>query len=215
MRRLFCVGLLLFSLFCLSCGGSGKGFYAIVSEDNQNDYLSYTCRYRNQFDTKTRTLRFEQIDENGDVMGYGNATYDKNGNRLTYVLKDGSQNTYLSQEFTYDEAGNQTGIYTRMLGNPDCMEYKTYENGVLIGGMLCYYDDNGEIESSEIYTIQNLEKGSVISYYDTDGSLISASGYREVWDENGNLTSSFSYADGSFEQVTASVFYTYEWIALD
>ena len=148
-------------------------------------------------------------------MGYGNATYDENGNRLTYVLKDSSQNTYLSQEFTYDEAGNLTGIYTRMLGNSDCMEYKTYEDGILVGGMLCYYGENGEIESTEIYKIQEWEEGSVISYYETDGTLIASSGYKDTFDEKGNLVQSQTYTDGSFETVSAKVTYTYCWIALD
>ena len=116
---------------------------------------------------------------------------------------------------TYDEQGNVSGIYTRMLGSPDCMEYKTYENGVLVGGMLCYYDENGEIDSTEIYEIQEYEKGSVISYYDTDGTLIASSGYRDSYDDKGNLVLSQTYTDGSFEGVSARVAYTYEWISLD
>lgn len=214
MKKIFAALLLFCTLFCLACGDADKGFYALKSEDNQNDYMSYTCTYRNRFDRRTRTLSFEQLDEQGEVMGYGKATYDEKGRRLTYVLKDSSQNTYLSQEFTYDEAGNQTGIYTRMLGNPDCMEYKTYENGVLVGGMLCYYGENGEIESTEIYKIQELTEGSVISYYDTSGTLIATSGYKDTYDEKGNLVQSKTYTDGSFETVSAMVTYSYEWIAL-
>jgi antitoxin component YwqK of YwqJK toxin-antitoxin module len=94
------------------------------------------------------------------------------------------------------------------------MEYKTYENGVLVGGMLCYYGENGEIESTEIYKIQELTEGSVISYYDTSGTLIATSGYKDTYDEKGNLVQSKTYTDGSFETVSAMVTYSYEWIAL-
>ena len=208
--------LVIFSVMCalMGCGGSQKGFYVIKSENNKNDMIPYVCTYQNKFDKKTRTLTFTQIDEDGNPMGYGEATYDENGLRLTYTLKDGNHNTYLSQEFTYDEEGRETGIYTRMLGNPDCMEYKTYEDGVLVGGMLCYYDESGNISSTELYELKKYKDGVVISYYDTNGELIAASGYRDTFDKNGNLSLSITYTDGSFQSESGRVSYTYEWIAL-
>ena len=69
MRRIFAALLLLWTLVCLAWGAADKGFYALKSEDNQNDYMSYTCTYRNRFDRRTRTLSFEQLDEQGEVMG--------------------------------------------------------------------------------------------------------------------------------------------------
>ncbi len=207
--------LVLVLLVCqLASCGNDTYIYVLASEDNQNDVMPYTCTYRNSFDKKTRTLTFTQIDEKGKPMGYGVATYDEKGNRLTYTLKDGNQNTYLSQEFTYDEAGRETGIYTRMLGNPDCMEYKTWENGELVGGMLCYYSDSGDISSTEIYKIQTINGGNVISYYDTEGALISSSGYKETRDKYGNLILYVSYADGAFSEETARVAYTYKRISI-
>ena len=216
MRRtaFFALCLICLLLLC-ACGEGGNGFYVIQSENNQNSTMPYVCTYENEFDKETRTLTFSQIDSDGEIMGYGKATYDEKGRRLTYLLKDGNQNTYLSQEFTYDDAGNLTQVYTRMLGNPDCMEYKNYEDGRLIGGMLCYYDESGDIESTELYRIENVEQGSVITYYDTDGSVIAASGYKESFDEHGNLLSSVTYADGGFTQTVGRVEYTYEWIDLD
>ena len=201
-------------LLSLCACGKGKGFYALKSEDNQNDMFPYTCTYQNKYDKKTRTLTFTQIDDKGNAMGYGSATYDEKGRRLTYTLKDGNKNTYLSQEFTYDDKGNQTGIYTRMLGSPDCMDYRTYENGVLVGGMLCYYDESGNIESTEVYRIQETEGGSVLSYYDVGGELIATSGYRDTYDKKGNLITSVSYTDGSFTEESGRVSYTYQWIEM-
>ncbi len=215
MRKIgICVVIMLCVLSIAACGKSEKGFYTLKSEDNVNEMLPYTCTYENKYNKKTRTLTFTQIDEDGEAMGYGSATYDKAGRRLTYTLKDGNQNTYLSQEFTYDENGNQTSIYTRMLGNPDCMEYKTWENGVLVGGMLCYYDDEGNIESTEIYELTEMNGGTVISYYDMTGELIASSGYRDTFDQNGNLILSVAFADGGFTVESGRVRYTYEWIEM-
>ena len=212
---LACLCLLLSILSACGEKPSGKGFYTLASEDNQNSVMPYTCTYKNSFDKKTRTLTFTQIDEEGNEMGFGLATYDKEGNRLTYKLQDGNKNTYLSQEFTYDKAGNCTEIYTRMLGSPDCMEYLTYENGVRIGGMLCYYDENGEITSTELYRVQETEQGSVMVYYETDGSVIATSYYRQTFDDNGNLLNKTTYGDCDYKTQTDRVDYTYKWIALD
>ncbi len=214
MRKIGIILALLVIVCQLAACGNNTYIYVLVSEDNQNDVMPYTCTYKNSFDKKTRTLTFTQIDANGEPMGYGSATYDEKGNRLTYTLKDGNQNTYLSQEFTYDEEGRVTGIYTRMLGNPDCMEYKTWENGALVGGMLCYYDANGEISSTEIYKLQQVDGKSVISYYDTEAVLISSSGYKESYDKNGNLISYISYTDGSFTKEASRVEYTYKRISI-
>ena len=215
MRKIVLITALILLALCLlpSCGNDSY-IYVLASEDNQNDVMSYTCTYENSFDKKTRTLTFTQIGENGNPMGYGVATYDENGNRLTYTLKDGNRNTYLSQEFTYDEQGRETGAYTRMLGNPDCMEYKTWEEGVLVGGMLCYYDENGNITSTEIYKVQTVDDKSVISYYDTEGALISSSGYKETYDKHGNLLTYVSYTDGSFTEEASRVSYTYKRISI-
>ena len=216
MRKLGILCLMVLFLFSFfSCGKSDKGFYTLKSEDNRNDMFPYTCTYENKYDKKTRTLTFTQIDEDGEAMGYGSATYDEKGRRLTYTLRDGNKNTYLSQEFTYDDAGRETGIYTRMLGSPDCMEYKTWENGVLVGGMLCYYDESGNIESTEVYKVEELNGGNVISYYDTEGTLIATSGYKDTFDKNGNLITSVTYADAGFTKESGRVSYTYEWITLD
>ena len=211
----FLLLLALFALSLFSCGSEGAGFYVIKSEDNQNSVMTYACTYRNSYDKKTRTLTFAQIDKDGEEMGYGEATYDELGRRLTYKLKDSNKNTYLSQEFTYDEAGNCTEIYTRMLGSPDCMDYQSYENGVRIGGMLCYYDENGKIESTEIYRISNSEKGSMIVYYETDGTAIASSFYKESFDQNGNLTEKITYDDADYSSKGDWVRYTYEWIATE
>ena len=205
---------LLFLLLSLCACGKGEGFYALKSEDNQNDMFPYTCTYKNKYDKKTRTLTFTQIDEEGNTMGYGSATYDEKGRRLTYTLKDGNQNTYLSQEFTYDEKGYQTGIYTRMLGSPDCMDYRTFDNGEHVGGMLCYYDESGNIESTEVYKIENLNGGCVLSYYDTAGKLIASSGYKDTYDKNGNLLTSVTYTDGGFTEEAGRVSYAYQWIEM-
>ena len=214
MRKIvFWLVFVLFVCQLASCG-SNTYIYVLASEDNRNDVMPYTCTYENKFDKQNRTLTFTQIDEKGKPMGYGTATYDEQGNRLTYTLKDSNQNTYLSQEFTYDEAGRETGIYTRMLGNPDCMEYKTWEKGELVGGMLCYYSDSGEITSTEIYKIQTVNGGKVISYYDTEGAVISSSGYRETYDKNGNLVLYITYADGAFIEETSRVKYTYKRISI-
>ena len=218
MKKL--VSFLLLALLLLSvcsCGdkGEGRGFYVIKSEDNQNSVMTYACTYRNSYNKKTRTLTFAQIDENGEEIGYGEATYDEMGRRLTYKLQDGNKNTYLSQEFTYDKTGNCTEIYTRMLGSPDCMDYQSYENGIRIGGMLCYYDENGEIESTEIYRISNSEKGSMIVYYETDGTAIASSFYKEYFDQKGNLTEKITYDDAEYTKQGDRVRYTYEWIAIE
>ena len=214
MRKLFALFLCVLCLSSLFGCGKRTYIYVLTSEENQNDVMSYTCTYENKFDKKTRTLTFTQIDEQGEVMGYGVATYDEKGRRLTYSLKDSNQNSYLSQEFTYDEEGRETGCYTRMLGSPDCMDYKTWENGVLVGGMLCYYSASGEIESTELYKLQYLEAGTVISYYDTEGALIASAGYQNKYDRNGNLVLATTYADGGFQKETGRVRYAYKRIAI-
>jgi len=71
------------------------------------------------------------------------------------------------------------------------------------------------IESTELYELTVMERGTVISYYDTTGELIASSGYKDTFDKNGNLISSVTYADGGFFKESGSVQYSYEWIEFD
>lgn len=168
------------------------------------------------------------------VEGYGEITYDENGDMKGNFMYDGAGNVTMGTSYTYDydESGNKTARYAEDVNGTEPMldtEYVYGDGGYIEKSIVHYnwsdtyseeymFDENGNITSFVSYD-SGVEQGHASYEYDEHGNMISETyfnnmiggevtfTYENEYDDDGNLISSTSYyPDGSVRTSTENVY---------